>query len=117
MLEQVHALALDHVEVGLQGLGIALQGIHHHPIEVIADLAFKQAAGAPFPGIEPLGQFSHRALLGLRAVHQLVGAATPDVDRPDRPALGRGHQQGAQVEGFGPLGRFLPAGLIGLIQL
>ena len=112
---EIHPHALDHVEIGLDRLWIALDRVGHHPVEAIAHGAPKQIAGALLPGIQPLRQLSLRAGHGLGAIHQLIGAATPHVDRPDGPALRRGHQQGAEIKGFGPLGGFLPAGLIGLL--
>ena len=113
---EIHPHALDHVEIGLQRLGVSLQRVHHHPIEAIANLAEEQLAGALLPGIKPGRQLLHRASHRLRAVHQLIGAAAPHVDRPDGTALGRGHQQGAEIEGLGPLGRFAATGLVRLLE-
>ena len=95
VLGQIHALALDHLEIGLQWLGVVLDHIGHHPIESIAHLASKELAGALLPGIQTGAEFSHRQGLGLGAVHQLIGAPAPHVNRPNRPPLGRRHQQRA----------------------
>ena len=116
MLVQVHALAFDHVEVGMERLGEMLNRVEHHQIQSIAHDPGKEVPGALLPTIEPGGKLCHGPILGLRAIHQLIGAATPDVNRPNGPPLSRGHQQRAQVEGFRPFGSFRPAGLIGLLQ-
>ena len=116
VLHHIHALPLDHVEIGLQRLGEALDRVHHHAIKAVVDTALEQAQGALLPGIEPLQQGGGWQGLGCRTVHQLIGAAAPHVDGPDGAALGRRQQQGAQVEGLGPLGCFAPADLVGLIQ-
>ena len=116
VLHHIHALTLDHVEIGLQGLGKAFDRVHHHPVEAVAHPPLEQSPGALLPGIEPLQQSVGGQGLGRRAVHQLIGAAAPHVDGPDGTALGRRQQQGAEIEGFGPLGGFTPAGFVGLIE-
>ena len=116
MLHHIHALPFDHVEIGLQGLGEALDRVHHDPIKAVVHTAFEQAPGALLPGIEPLQQDGGGQALGRGAVHQLIGATAPNVNGPDGAALGRRQQQGAQVESLGPLGCFAPADLVGLIQ-
>ena len=107
---QVHPHPLDHVEIGLQRLGVALEGVDHHAIETVLDFALEEGAGALLPAIEAFGQLRDGTRHRLGAIHQFVGAAAPDVNGPNRPALGRGHQQGAQIKGLGPLRRFLATG-------
>ena len=95
VLGQVHPLAFDHLDVGHQRLGVALQHISHDPVQTIAHRAVEQLTGAGLPEIQPLAQLTDRQRLSLGAVHQLIGAATPDINGPDGPPLGGRHEQSA----------------------
>ena len=114
---EIHALALDHVEVRLNALREALQRVHHHRIQIVLHLTLEQRAGFLFPAIQPFSQLFDWPSLGLRAVHQFVGATTPDVDRPDGTPLLRRKKQRADIEGLGPLGGLPTAGLEGCVEI
>ena len=114
---QIHPLTLNHVEVGLDVLGKALEGVHHHSIEIILDRSVEQGASFFLPAIQAFRQFINGACLSLRAVHQLIGATAPDVDGPDGTALLLGQQKRPQVKGLGPLSGLTTASLKGCVEI
>ena len=95
MATHIHALAFDHIKIGLQGLGELLEHIHHYKIQGIAHLPQIHLATLTFPSIQPSLQLVCWQALGLGAVHQFIGATAPHINGPDSPALGEGQQQGA----------------------
>ena len=116
MLVKIHPLAFNHVQIRLKRLWIAIEGIPHDQIKAVTDLTVEQITRSRLPRIEASGKLLNRLLLCFRTVHELIGAPAPDVDGPDRPTLGRGHQQGSEVKGLRPPSRLLAALLIGLRQ-
>jgi hypothetical protein len=67
MATHIHALAFDHIKIGLQGLGELLEHIHHYKIQGIAHLPQVHLATLTFPSIQPSLQLDCWQALGLVA--------------------------------------------------